>query len=418
MTRPHNHETPDAPSEKAGGAVAAVRPRRVALMLSAIHAAHRANRDAIRFCAKAAGWSLDVMEAGNPLLPDVVDAAALHGYDGVIAEDMGAFSGLQWEKVRTPIVMIDPEPPHRGVFPEVRFDPGMVGRLAAATLLAERCRAYAFVSTRVPAEWAEERGESFRQTVAAAGGVFCGTFASDPEAGLGEDRERLARWLASLPRPCGVFAAMDFRAREVAEACRSAGLSVPLDIAIVGVDDDETICESGSPTLSSVRPDFRGCGEAAVKSLALLMDAHGAAMQRRAVAWYGARGVTVRASTRRLRPDCDVRVAAALEKIRREAADGIGADDVARSMGVSRRRAEMLFRPTGRTIAAAICDAKLEQARQLLETTAMPIGRIAGECGFASPVYLAGLFKRRFGKTMREWRSSTNKNVPSPAQHS
>lgn len=375
-------------------------------MLSAVHAAHRANRDAIRICAKKAGWSLDVMEAGNPLLPGVEDAAALNSYDGVIAEDMGAFPGVRWEDMRVPIVMIDPEPPHRGRFPEIRFDPGMIGRLAAATLLAEQCRSFAFVSARVPAEWADERGEAFRQTVAAAGGAFCGTFTSDPEARRGEDRERLAQWLATLPRPCGVFAAMDFRAREVAEACRAAGLSVPFDIAIIGVDDDETLCESAAPTLSSVRPDFRGCGEAAVKTLGLLMDTPGRPARRPTMAWYGAHGVTIRASTRRLRPDCDARVAAALEKIRREAADGIGADDVARSMGVSRRRAEMLFRPTGRTIAAAICDARLDRVRLLLETTPMPINRIAGECGFSSVVYLAGLFKRKFGMPMRDWRKT------------
>jgi len=374
------------------------------MMLSAVHTAHRANLDAVRLCAKSAGWSLDVLEAGNSLLPSVEDASALDGYDGVIAEDMGSFPMVKWEEVVPPLVFLDPEPPHRGRFPEVRLNPVDVGRRAAEILLAEGCRAYAFVSSRLPAEWAEERGEAFRRAVTAAGAVFIGAFASDPEATRKEDRNRLVRWLATLPRPCGILAAMDFRAREVAEACREAGLSVPLDVSIVGVDDDETLCEGANPTLSSIRPDFQRCGEVAVELLSRLMRAPRKKVHSHFVTWYGARSVVIRASTRRMRPGCDARVATALEKIRREATAGLGADDVARSMGVSRRRAEMLFRPTGHTIAAEIANAKLERARQLLETTTMPIGRIAGECGFASSVYLAGLFKRRMGKSMRDWR--------------
>ena len=381
-------------------------PPRVAVMLSTVHAAHRANLEALRLCARETGWDLEVFEAGNSLQPVLEGASALDGYDGVIAEDMGAFPGICWEEVRPPLVMLDPEPPLRGRFPEVRLDPGEVGRLAAKTLLAERCRSYAFVSARLPAEWADERGETFRQAVEAAGATFSGAFSSDPDVARDDDRVRLVRWLGSLPRPCGIFAAMDFRAREVADACRAAGLSVPLDIVLVGVDDDETLCEGKEPSLSSIRPDFRRCGEVAVETLSRLMNAPRRTARSHVVSWYGAHSLTIRASTRRLRPGCDARVAAALEKIRREATEGIGADDVARAMGVSRRRAEMLFRPMGCTIASAISDAKIERARHLLETTTMPIGRIAGECGFASAVYLAGLFKRRFGKPMRDWRAT------------
>ena len=384
---------------------------RVAMMMSAVHTAHRANLDAIRQSSRIAGWSLDVLEAGNSLMPSVGSASALDGYDGVIAEDMGAFPEVKWEEIKPPLVMLDPEPPLRGRFPEVRLDPTAVGRSAAETLLAEHCRAYAFVSTRLPAEWPDERGEAFRRAVMAAGAIFIGAFASDPDATRAEDRNRLVRWLNELPRPCGIFAAMDFRAREVAEACREAGISVPLDVTIVGVDDDEILCEGADPSLTSIRPDFRECGKLTVDTLARLMEMPHKEQRRHFVVWYGVLRVVIRASTRRIRPNCDARVAAALEKIRREATEGLSADDIARSMGVSRRRAEMLFRPTGQTIAAALSNARLERARHLLETTDKPIGLIAGVCGFASSVYLAGLFKRRFGKSMREWRKFVSKTT-------
>ncbi len=81
-------------------------------------------------------------------------------------------------------------------------------------------------------------------------------------------QKELGDWLAHLPKPVGIFAANDFMAAQVAAAASRVGLDIPGDIALVGVDNDELLCENTNPTLSSVRPDFRAAGEKAAELLA------------------------------------------------------------------------------------------------------------------------------------------------------
>ena len=65
----------------------------------------------------------------------------------------------------------------------------------------------------------------------------------------------IAEWLQSLPRPLAVFACNDVRGRQIIDACSQSELSVPEEVAVIGVDDDEVICELSNPPLSSVQPD-------------------------------------------------------------------------------------------------------------------------------------------------------------------
>ena len=74
------------------------------------------------------------------------------------------------------------------------------------------------------------------------------------------DFTRLQSWLTHLPKPVGVLACNDTRGRQVLEACAAAGLRVPYDVAVIGVDNDDVQCELSYPTLSGVAPNVEAIG--------------------------------------------------------------------------------------------------------------------------------------------------------------
>ena len=80
-------------------------------------------------------------------------------------------------------------------------------------------------------------------------------------------RASLAAWLKTLPKPIGLMAANDKRARHVLEACHTYGLKVPEEVAVIGVDNDEVLCELSSPQLSSVEQDAKRIGYEAIALL-------------------------------------------------------------------------------------------------------------------------------------------------------
>lgn len=382
--------------------------RFVIALLSTVHKAHRDKLRGIYQHARKAGWHLEVAE-NNPFGIAVDSVERLNACDGIIVDDDSCRKGLRLDEITVPIVMIDPEGQYSGLFSEVRLDSEATGTLAAETLLAGGNASYAFVSSGPASRWSDERGAAFARRIARAGKT-CTIHASDSADEMWNLKQsELAAWLRHLPKPCGVFAAMDLRAKFVLEACRAADIDVPLEVSVLGVDNDEMLCENTFPSLSSIMPDFEGGGRLAAELLDDLM-ANGVP-EKPLFLKYRPSTVVNRGSTRLNQIGCDVRVVHALEYIGREACNGIRVEDVAKSMGISRRMAEALFKSSGRTINESIQAVRLNSVCQMLTSTKLPIGLIASRCGFSSDVYLAGLFKRRFGMTMRAFR---NRNTTHP----
>jgi LacI family transcriptional regulator len=198
-----------------------------------------------------------------------------------------------------------------------------------------------------------------------------------------------------------VFAANDALAEELCAMASSAGISIPDELAVIGVDDDPVICERTRPSLTSIRLDFEQGGYLCAELLdRSIHDPHFV----QASFTYGPVLVTRRGSTRRL-DQTDRRVAKAVEYIRRNACEGIRTDDVAAEMGVSRRMAEVLFRrQMNRSIHEEIVAVRLDRAKLLLCNPRQDISAIAALCGWSSESVLRKTFKERFGVSMREWR--------------
>ncbi|MBP5544005.1 MAG: substrate-binding domain-containing protein [Kiritimatiellae bacterium] len=270
-----------------------------------------------------------------------------------------------------------------------------LAREAAQNLVVRQSFAsFGFVGTIFGESWSHERGAFFQEALAERGHE-CAIFKSR--------RGNLGAWLAALPRPAAICAANDSTARDVANSALAQGLRIPDDIAILGIDDDPMFCLSASPELSSVVQDFESCGFQAAEALQRLMDGDtsGPHLLR-----YGARGVSIRESTLSSSPHADF-VQKALDWIDANACSYIGAADVARALGVSRRILDLRFRELLRTtVHAVLRERRLEEVKLLLSTTDMTVGRITEQCGFTSAGHLKNLFRRTFGCSMRDWRKA------------
>lgn len=322
---------------------------------------------------------------------------------GVIAECGSGASELNAEAFGSvPAVYFDADRAVHGPGCYVALDSEKVGELAAGHLLALDLPHYAFAAFRLPMFWARERREAFVKAVQRSRG--CGVSVFDPGREQTPDvrQQALEEWVRGLPLPCGVFAANDYVGEEIVNICARAGISVPDDIAVLGVDDDEQICENTMPTLSSIAPDFAHGGYLAAEMLGRLIDAD---VPRTPFLRYLPGTVVVRQSTRRIAPNRR-RIAEAVEMIRRRACEGISVEDVASHIGVPRRTAEMHFRAaTGRSIHEEIDEVRFARALALLKNPRQTLDAIPDLCGFKTGVALRKAFKLRTGLSMREWRA-------------
>lgn len=310
------------------------------------------------------------------------------------------------EHVAVPTVVMDSPALYAKHFPNTSFvtsDSEAIGGAAAEAFLKQGFRQFAYVPDAYEWEWSSSRGQTFQARLAKAG-FGCeiyGRLSPQERKDWALEQKRLTRWLLALPKPTAIFVAHDGRARQVLEMCQQAGLDVPGDIALLGVDNDEILCENTSPTLSSVQPDFDAGGYEAARLLEDLM--RGTARKPQNLT-YGVKQVVVRESSR-LAHAVDRRYLRGLEFVRLNACASISVPDIARHMGVSRRLAEVLFRKhVGHSIHDEIQQVRLTRLKAFLLETAQPIGQISWQCGYQSEMHAKRIFKQQTGLTMSQFR--------------
>ena len=286
---------------------------------------------------------------------------------------------------------------------EIASDSRGAARMAAGHLLERGFRDYAFVGIagRV---WSRRREESFCAGINAAGRQV---HVYQPprrrrDREWGREQTIMAGWLRELPKPIGLMACNDDRGREVLEACRAAGVRVPEEVAVVGVDNDSLLCELSDPPLSSVALNTERGGYEVAALLDKLMRGRVRTPRRIMVEPLY---VVTRRSTDVVALD-DREVASALRWIGQSADRPIQVDDVVRHVGHSRRALEIRFRQAvGRSIHAEIQRVHLERAKRLLRETDLPMPKVAEASGFASPSYFGVVFRRGLGMTPARYRT-------------
>jgi len=292
--------------------------------------------------------------------------------------------------------------------PSVISDPGAIAQAAADHLIERHFRQFAFVGVE-RALWSNLRRKAFVDILERAGfpchvySPVLGSRFLDWES----EQSALAQWLQSLPKPVGVMAAHDLRAFHILDACRRTTIPVPEQVAVIGVDNDETFCNFGDPPLSSVKLDLEAIGFTAAELLDRLM--RGKKAPKRPISLKPL-GVVTRRSTDVVAVD-DAITAQAVRFIRQHACEGASVADVAQHCNVSRRVIERSFSQfLGTSVHEQIVFAKLTRAKQLLIDTDYSLDTIAAKCSLTHASYLGKIFKKELGQTPGEFRRRTPHN--------
>ena len=308
-----------------------------------------------------------------------------------------------------PVVYLDMPVGLRGHLSDrtVSADDAAVANAVFRELSSGLPASYAVVEYRESVSWSRRRSRTFRNLAISANGR-CHVFSMRRGESQDTRAKRLASWISHLPRPCGVFAVNDEIGAEVAAACHAAGLRIPRDISLVGVDDSAKYCETSNPPFTSLRLDFERAGYLAARMLGDIVSgrhaANGGAGLSRGNKSFGPLLVVRRESTGG-RGRREPRIMDAVEMIRREACDGLTARALAARFPGSRSLFNLRFREaTGHSVLDEILHVRLEKAFTLLAETDTAIGAVYARCGFRSNRALDFLFHARFGMSMREWR--------------
>lgn len=357
-------------------------------------------------------WNLRILRAQDEITAFFKNGDALSKTDGVI------YSGRQDADVARalasaacPVVVMENEPPalakRKCNLIVIRNDADQIAKCAMKAFSESgRYRTFAYVNDRNGHEWSRRREDAFRKAVVAKG---IGEAKIYMPSGLDaeKDAQPLAAFLKRLEYPAAVLAANDMRATEVIAAAQAVGIKMPGMISLLGIDNDPYICDSVTPGISSIEPDFHAEGAAATALLDKMMRSRKPLGKRHV--FFGVNRVVVRESMPHL-PPAQSLVDRAREFIKGHAVERISPGDVAAHLGVSRPLLDLRFRETQKTsVGRLITDTKLAEVARRLKETHIAIGSIPDLCGFKNANALKNLFKKRYGMTMRNYR---NQNRP------
>ncbi|MBR4612229.1 MAG: DNA-binding transcriptional regulator [Kiritimatiellae bacterium] len=365
-------------------------------------------RGILDYAAKHGPWFCLFME-GRPK-EQFLELAKDRDIAGVIVTGLTRLGVRDIKAFNAPVVFVEPWPemiapdfPLRNV-PWVGRDSYAIGKMAAEYYLGRGYKSFAYVGEPYGKYWSAERRRGFEETLAKAGFASAAhdRFTEREKRSWPAERRKLVCFLEGLPKPTAVFAPMDGRARLVLEACLTAGIKVPEEIAVLGVDNDTLLCESTVPTLSSIHTGGFRRGRIAAEMLDDLM--HGREPRERCVS-LPPKTVVTRGSTG-YDAMKDPVIAKAISFIRNRArSGGVGVEDIVRAAGCSRRYLERHFRERlGRSVRDELVRERIENVKALLQDSDLTIGEITEATGFARDSHLAFLFRKVTGKTMLQWR--------------
>lgn len=287
--------------------------------------------------------------------------------------------------------------------PHIWTDHRMVGEMAATHLLERGFRHFGYCSF-TGHDWAQRRLDGFRAALHDAGHtteVFESPWEATRSKSWEDQQREISDWISELPRPLGVFACNDMRGQHVLDVCRRLDVSVPEEIAVIGVDDDELLCGMCDPPLSSVMPNPRKIGYEAAALLDRQMAGAPAHPYEQIIPPLG---ITTRQSTDVLAIE-DPQIASAVNFIRQHACKGISVKDVLKQIPLSRSVLERRFRKyVKRSPQSEIRNQQIKRIKQLLMETDLALDRIAELTGFQHPEYMSVVFKRETGDTPGNFR--------------
>ena len=331
--------------------------------------------------------------------------------DGIVARTATTAQRQSILKSRIPYVeLFGPQTP------EVGCDDAIIAQMAVEHFVTRGICHYAFFVPEMQ-WWCRHRFEHFQRALQDYG-YSCSCFrwkkrpgkALSPSWDVSGDRE-LRNWLLTLPKPTGLFAATDAYSLTVLGACQREGIRVPEEIAILGADNDHTICLSVTPQLSSIDVNNVLTGYTAAELLHERMTLP--KRQWRSGPFYTPPAYVVPRQSTDIAVCDDEDVIKAMELIRENAVKGITVTEVADVVCLSLRTLRRRFKKhIGYSPEKAIIDIKINMAKQYLRETTLPIYVISRNVGFDPPDYFVKVFKKKIGLTPIQYRKKYQLGVP------
>ncbi len=382
------------------------RRRRVALLIetSSIYG-RRILRGVRRYVQTHDSWSIFLEQRSLTSRPP----QWLEGWDGDGIISRFTTKQLAEAAIRAGMPLIDLTDRH-GTFglPQVWSDDPGIARLGADHLMERGFRRFAFCGFSRESFSARRRDE-FASVVARPGEpclIYDSPWFGKDAHPWETEQARIADWLRALPKPIGIMACNDVRGQHVLDACKRVDLAVPEEVAVIGVDDDEEVCELADPPLSSIIPNADLVGYKAAELLDGLMAG---GQSEPTLMVVPPLGIATRQSTDILAID-DPDVAAAVRYIREHACRGAIVDDILGHVPVSRSILERRFRKTlDCSPQALIRRTQLKRVKQLLVDTELPLARISELSGFKHHEHMCTVFKREVGEAPGVFRRKSRK---------
>lgn len=375
-------------------------PPKVALLVETSNAYARGLLNGIISFIRSHGpWNIYLAEHGRGERPP--QWLSNWDGDGIIARVENEMISRILSKLRIPIVNLSSRPLLSKV-PLVTTDNEAIARLAFEHFAERGFRQFAFCGED-RFVWSTQRGRHFDRLVRDAG-FECAHYSRKDCHSDGGDAETdaIARWVVSLPRPVAVFSCYDARGQQVLDACRRRDIAVPEEVAVLGVDNDDVLCNLAPVPMSSVIPNPLRAGFKAAELLNRMLANEQVSAEMH---FIPPMGIATRQSTD-VTATTDPHVARAARFIRENAFAGIDVGDVVAAVPVARRVLERRFRATlGRTLREEITRVQMQRVASLLVDTDLSLAEIAERVGFKHVEYLTYVFKRETGQPPSVYRS-------------
>lgn len=350
--------------------------------------------------ANEAGWDCVITPSSERILKPKKDEAP---FDGVLARATKPMADTA-AKRGVPIVNVwlnSPAAHVPGVLPDFEES----GRIAAEHLISRGFRRFGYLGFRRDLD-SRLQSEGFRKTLEAKDCSctvhrFSRTSLEGNATGWDDFRARLLKWVESWSPPIGVFVCGDLHCRYLMEACRSAGLHVPQDVAIIGTHNEPNICNSPYPALTSIDMEFEEIGYRAAGLLDRLMQGGSPPPNPELIR---PQKLVARQSTDSFATE-DPFVSNALRFMAENSHRPLGVKDVALAVGLNRRSLERRFTQfSDEGIAKQITRMRIERAKRLMVETKESLKSIAIDCGFRNSDHLSKAFLRTENRTPTDFR--------------
>ncbi|MDZ8120509.1 AraC family transcriptional regulator [Pontiella agarivorans] len=309
---------------------------------------------------------------------------------GVIGRIISPSLAEELKQRKIPAVSVEDSYLEGYTFPYVRTDDSISTAMAADFFIERGFKNLAFAAPDYLANvsW---YAEEYRRVLHTRGFQCPGFFSTRHERNL---QEKLTHWLAELPKPVGILAYAEGIGRQIIEACRTAGVKVPHDVAVLSGSYDELMCYACNPPLSGILLPTEQIGYKAAKLLHRMMLGEDVPHK---TTFLPPLGIREHLSTDTLAVD-DPALVPLVNYLKAHAFEPLTMDDILKSIPMSRRTLERRFQKAfGRTPFDEIRQIRINHARKLLVETDKPLQIIAEECGYTTYNYLAQVFKQVTG---------------------